>query len=60
VPDMEFFKSTWSTWRKTRRGRILKTEIQNMLIDLEERSLQWFGHVERMDRCGTKDIRIII
>jgi hypothetical protein len=44
---MKFFKSTW---RKIRRGRIVKTGIQNMLIDLEKRSLQWFGHVERMDR----------
>jgi hypothetical protein len=44
---MEFFKSIW---RKRRRGRIVKTGIQNMLIDLEERSLHWFGHVKRMAR----------
>jgi hypothetical protein len=47
----------WCIRRKTRRDRIRsktasEVEIHNLLIDLEDKLLQWFGYIKGNDRTG--------
>jgi hypothetical protein len=56
--------SVRSSEEKTRRDKIIygifkELRIQSLLMGLEQKQLQWFGHIKRMNRTRTeKGIRI--
>jgi hypothetical protein len=50
--DIQFFKSTEDRTGKHRNGnKIFKEEVKfKICYELEEKQLQWFGHVKGMDK----------